>query len=281
MRKGHKDMREKKENNTTIIEYESINEFLNYINHTKVNEAFSHAEQKSKTTTREREEFTKTKSYDEAIELLHSGWEEGTQKLEKVFRDKRKAVIPSTMRKIIVGVQGYQALVPLYLMDIPQNMVSTKVVPIKKKVITIDKNISYNYKVSTEKIIEESVKALQIVNAYEGQSFRCNLNIVFGVSEMLGSKKFIIKLRIKSSNERLNVSKMSFPLVHPSMLRRLFFRWEEVYPEITRRFVGGYGCPMSNYELGKYYKDDYLLPTIIDTDVNKLSTLDDLKNINK
>ena len=204
MRKGHKDMRETKENNTTIIEYESINEFLDYINHTKVNEAFSHAEQKSKVITREREEFTKTKSYDEAIRLLHGGWEEGTQKLEKVFRDKRKAVIPSTMRKVTVGVQGYQALVPLYLMDIPQNMVSTKVVPIKKKVITIDKNISYSWNISAETIIEESVKALQIVNAYEGQSFRCNLNIVFGVSAMFGGKTFIIKLRIKSSNERLN-----------------------------------------------------------------------------
>lgn len=89
----------------------------------------------------------------------------------------------------------------------------------------------------------------------------------------------MIKVRIKSANEKLNISKLAFPLTHPSMLRRLFLRWIEVYPEITKKFVSGYGRPATSYELRKVFPEDYLLPNFILKNVNEIKTVEDLEKI--
>src|SRR5699024_11437952 len=68
------------------------------------------------------------------------------------------------------------------------------------------------------------------------------------------------------SNEKLNISKLAFPLVNPSMLRRLFFRFIEVYPNVTNSFVCGYGRPADSDEIRKIFKNEYLLPNFIRKD---------------
>ena len=120
---------------------------------------------------------------------------------------------------------------------------------------------------------------MQIVKKLEAQGYRCNLNIVLGTTAGYPSKQFVVKVRIKSANEKLNVSKLAFPLVHPSMLRRLFFRFIEVYPHVTKSFVSGYGSPATSNEMRSIFKGEYLLPNFIKKDVNTIKTIDDLENI--
>ena len=162
-------------------------------------------------------------------------------------------------------------------MGVPNNMVTKKIVLMKQKVITLNKSIDYSAGVSADDIMDESIKAMQIVKKLEAQGYRCNLNIVLGTGA--GSKQFIIKVRIKSANEKLNISKMVFPLVHPSTLRRLFFRFIEVYPNITNSFIGGYGRPATSTEMRKIFKGEYLLPNFIRKDVNKINGIDDFESI--
>ena len=69
---------------------------------------------------------------------------------------------------------------------------------------------------------------------------------------------------------------MSFPLVHPSMLRRLLFRLDEVHPTITNDFVYAYGRPMLQSDVVKCFKDDFVLPRFIDVDINNIKSVDDL-----
>ena len=52
------------------------------------------------------------------------------------------------------------------------------------------------------------------------------------------------KVRIKNANERLNLSKVSFPLVHPSYLRRINIRWIERFEYTTKAYNKCYGSPM-------------------------------------
>ena len=120
---------------------------------------------------------------------------------------------------------------------------------------------------------------MQFVKNLKAQGYRCNLNIVLGTTAGYPSKQFIVKVRIKSANEKLNVSKLAFPLVHPSMLRRLFFRFIEVYPNVTKSFVSGYGSPATSNEMRNIFKGEYLLPNFIKKDVNTSKTIDDLENI--
>ena len=119
---------------------------------------------------------------------------------------------------------------------------------------------------------------MQIVKRLESQGYRCNLNIVLGVFK--GTRRFIVKVRIKNANEKLNVSKLAFPMVHPSMLRRLFFRFIEVYPKVTSVFSYGYGQPIKGGALREFLdKKEILLPDTIVKDVNKITSVEDLENL--
>lgn len=221
--------------------------------------------------------FTKTKDFDEAVQLFKNGWSEMANKLVQKLKVIESKTEPTMKPRTCLGVQDYQAAVPLYLIGVPNNMVTKKIVPMKQKVITLNKSIDYSAGVSADDIIDESIKAMQIVKKLEAQGYRCNLNIVLGAGA--GSKQFIIKVRIKSANEKLNISKLAFPLVHPSMLRRLLFRFIEAYPNITNSFIGGYGSPATSTEMRKIFKGEYLLPNFIRKDVNKINGIDDFESI--
>ena len=259
---------------TEVIEYDSLNEFYKYICDTPFNDAFRW---ESHSSVEGSYRFTKTEDFNEAVELFKNGWSDMATKLVQKLKVIESKTEPTMKPKNVLGVAGYQAIVPLYLQGVPNNMVTKKMTPIKQKVITLNKSVDYNGGVSTDQIIEESIKAMQIVKKFEAQGYRCNLNIVIGSSEQ--NLKLYVKIKIKSANEKLNVSKLAFPLVHPSMLRRLFFRFIEVYPHVTKSFVSGYGSPATSNEMRNIFKGEYLLPNFIKKDVNTIKTIDDLENI--
>lgn len=257
-----------------IIEYNSLKEFYDYLVETPYNDAFRWASHSSVDGSYS---FTKTNDFGEAVELFKNGWSDMATKLVQKLKVIESKTEPTMKPKNVLGVAGYQAIVPLYLQGVPNNMVAKKMVPVKQKVVTLNKSIDYSGSVSSDRIIEESIKAMQIVKKLESQGYRCNLNIVLGSSEP--NKALYIKVRVKSANEKLNVSKLAFPLVHPSMLRRLFFRFIEVYPNVTKDFTFGYGIPANSNEMRKIFKGEYLLPNFIAKDVNTIKTIDDLENI--
>jgi len=261
---------------TEVIEYDSLHEFYEYLIHTPFNDAFCWAKHFSVDGDYY---FTKTRDFSEAVELFKNGWSDMATKLVQKLKVIESKTEPTMKPKNVLGVAGYQAIVPLYLQGVPNNMVTKKMTPVKQKVITLNKSIDYNGDVSAAQIIEESIKAMQIVKKLEAQGYRCNLNIVFGTTTGYPSKQFVVKVRIKSANEKMNVSKLAFPLVHPSMLRRLFFRFIEVYPHVTKSFVNGYGSPATSNEMRNIFKGEYLLPNFIKKDVNTIKTIDDLENI--
>lgn len=263
---------------TEVIEFDSLKEFYDYICNTPFNEAFRWANHSSVTGN---EYFTKTKDFNEAVELFKNGWSDMAGKLVQKLKVIESKTVPMMKPRNKLDVCGYQAIVPLYLQGVPTNMVNKKMVPVKQKVITLNKSIDYSCGVSANQIIDESVKAMQIVKKLEAQGYRCNLNIVLGSTAGYDAEKrqLIMKVRIKSANEKLNVSKLAFPLVHPSMLRRLFFRFMEVYPNVTKSFVYGYGTPATSSELRKVFKGEYLLPNFIKKDINSINGIEDLENV--
>ena len=259
---------------TEVVEYDSLHEFYEYLINTPFNDAFCWEKHSSVDGDYY---FPKTKDFSEAVELFKNGWSDMATKLVQKLKVIENKTEPMMKPKNVLSVAGYQAIVPLYLQGVPNNMVTKKMTPVKQKVITLNKSIDYNGGVSADQIIEESIKAMQIVKKLEAQGYRCNLNIVLGSSEP--DIKLYVKIKIKSANEKLNVSKLAFPLVHPSMLRRLFFRFIEVYPHVTKSFVSGCGSPAKSSELREVFKGEYLLPNFIKKDVNTIKTIDDLESI--
>lgn len=263
-----------------VIEYGSMNEFYDYLCKTPFNNSFRWEQHMSVNNT---ESFTQTKSFEQAVDLMKNGWQDMSQKLVQRLKIEEQRMEPVMRPKTVYGVAGYQAVVPLYLNGVPTNMLSKKQVPTKQKVITLNKCINYSWTWETEDIVKESIKAFQIIKKLEANGYRCNLNVILGIRNHKNSNEsYVLKLRVKNSTEKLNLAKLAFPLVHPSMLRRLLFRWEEVYPNVSKGFVGGYGCPMKIEEMQKVFdleKGEYILPAKITKDVTKINTIEDLGDI--
>ena len=266
---------EQKENNTEVIKYDSLSEFYKYICDTPFNEVFRWEKHAS---VEGNKYFTQTENFEEAVDLMKNGWTDMAKKLTQKLKVESSSDCVMTKRKTVYDVVGYQCSVPRYLQGVPTSMVRTKNVPVKQKVITLVKSIDYSASVTTEQIMEESVKALRIIKKLEAQGYKINLDICLGTKER--DANFFVRVRIKNASERLNISKLAFPLVHPSMLRRLMFRWIEVYPKITKSFVDGYGRSATSTDIRSMMKqNEYLLPNLIAKDVESIKTLDDLENL--
>lgn len=202
--------------------------------------------------------FTETANFEEAKDLLLHGWEHGTKEIKG--RVEAKNTGTSMKQKTVYDVAGFQCSVPRYLQGIPTNMINKRIVSQKNKVITINKMCSYSACVSSSTIKTESVKVLQLVNRMEKQGYRVNLNVLFGSEK--GMTKSVVKLRIKSSAQKLNIKQTAFPLVHPSMLRRVVFAvWERSEECSKGGFEYGYGRPSGRGTYERILnKGEYLIP---------------------
>lgn len=215
-------------------EYNSISEFVQTINSRKQNPNMT-----SKYSETATYRFSGTNDYNEAENLLLHGWTEESEKLNEMLKLKS---LKEKSVKNTYDVAGFQCSVPRYLQGIPTNMINQKVVTKKQKIITITKNISYSTSVSKKNIEKESIKVLQLVNNLEKQGYRVILNVIMICEEY--NVVICNKVRIKNASERLNLSKVSFPMVHPSYLRRIMFKWIETFEYTTKKFDICYGKPM-------------------------------------
>lgn len=253
---------------TVLREFKSLEEFYNYITTTEYNKYFKNSMRSSED---DNYKFRGTKSFEEAVELLKNGWEDMSEELNTRIKVKKKSVGSVNRRRNIYDVVGYNPSVPRYLQGIPTNMVRSVNVPVKEKVVTITKSNAYSCAVRKEKIIDESVKVLNVINRLELQGIRCNLNIINCFYNLRLDHCESVKIRIKGANERLNLSKLSFPLAHPSMLRRLLFRYLEVSPTLVEGYNPGYGVSHVNRNV---CKGEYLFESFINGDLKDLKDLD-------
>lgn len=251
-----------------VVEFDSLVEFYDYICNTPLNKTFRWSELSSSRTTRN--EWSGTRSFNEASDLLHNGWTIGAEKLTKQLKVAKLDVQQQTAYRNVLSVCGYQAIVPLYLQGVPNNMVNKKVVPVKQKVITLNKIVSVSSSVSAQTMEQESIKCFQIIKKIEESGIRVNLNL------MISTGHVCVKIRLKSAGERLNVSKLAFPLVHPSMFRRLYFRFVETYPTIPESYSHGYGRVPDEREFKMCCgKNEIMLPTLLrgtnESEIQRLS----------
>ena len=251
-----------KKNNTTVRTFTSISDLVNYIK-TKENckaykdfmndngFLFFHSD------TVGHKEFCGTETWEEAEELLLHGWKHGAREIKRLL-DTKQIYGVETKQKNVYDVAGFQCSVPRYLQGIPTNMVNKKNISQKNKVITINKCIAYASKIKQTEIMSQAVKTLQLVNRLEKQGYRVNLNIIFGTYKW--SYKYLYKVCIKPSSQRLNIKQIAFPLVHPSMLRRVMMMVMEKEEEIElKEMYKGYGYPMKEEVIKQYCNKGELL----------------------
>jgi hypothetical protein len=239
-----------------IQEFSSIQDFTSYLKTAPTSQLFQGVEH-SKTNGFS---FTGTNSFDEAMDLITKGWTIEAERLtQKLKLEKIEA--PKTTRPTY-DVVGYQASVPRYLQGVPTNMVTRKPEIRKQKIVKLYHDITYSFNVDKDKIEEEGVKVLKLVQALEAQGYRIELNVCFLAREGREIPTGLVK--IKGAEERMSISKVAFPLVHPSMLRRLFFRFEECLPNLTNSmFSSCYGSPRGELIKQILPKNAFFVPNFI------------------
>lgn len=224
---------------TNIRNFDSIIDLMNYLEATKDDKRFANESHNGSSW------FCGTENYKEAEDLLLHGDSVNASKIEQKLQSITKSINVSNRTKFYNDVVGFNANVPRYLQGVPQNMINSKKVVVKQPTITLLKSISYSAFWSTESIINESIKALSIVHKIEQSGTRVNLDIIW--SDREGSEEIIYRLNVKKASERLNISKLAFPMVNPSMLRRIFFSALEVEKlNNPQSWAHGYGSPMLN-----------------------------------
>lgn len=205
--------------NTLIREFSSIGELVSFLDTTPANGKYGRDSETN------RYDFAHTHSYKEAMDLLLRGWTEAADKMTRKLKTLPQPA-PVKRQKSVYSVAGHTASVPRYLQGVPTNMIASAPDRRKQPVVVINHSIAYSGWWDASNILKEGIKALQVVQAIEASNRNVKLNIVC-IAEDRGQKRGF-KVTIKQPGERLNISKMAFPLAHPSMLRRMYFKYAEV-----------------------------------------------------
>lgn len=181
-----------------------------------------------------------TSSYDEARKYMLEG-----KLYDNIGADIDRYRTKGTTEKRInkLSIQGHTVVVPLYLQGIPNNMISNKRV-INNKIITIFYSPQAPHYVDQEDLEEGAKKLFENIISLEQQGYRVNLYVI--ECQEGWDNNFGYCIRLKHDRETLNIKKLCFPLVSPSMLRRIGFRIKE---RLYKDWIGsGYGNGVFEYD---------------------------------
>lgn len=226
-----------------------INIFKDTINvsyYETIDELTNHLEQSQSLRYNSAEEgdydFTGTKSLKQAIDLCKYG-DENLRKYiyEQNLKFDNIDTCDKVRRSTVNDVVGFMPNVPNYIMGVPTNMIRDNRTMIKSKIVNVFINITAPWYVDKNDIKRAAAKYVCAINKLEEEGYRCN--VYTGAAAERHSYKNLLIVKIKSDKEPMNLAKMAFPLCHPSMLRRLKFKWMEIIP---LDFGTGYGTPMTN-----------------------------------
>lgn len=187
--------------------------------------------------------FEDVKNYDEALKFLRNGYQPTVNKL----REKMTVKDPGQKRVSFQNnIVGSSPIVPLALKGVPNCMVDTRMKTIKCKVIDIYYDMTCSCRTGSEKIIENGQKMLGAILDLEHQGYRFNLYAIQTYSD--SDSADVLAVKIKSSNQPLDLKRMSFPLTHTAFFRVIGFDWYSKFPKGKYRFGYGHGI---GYELDK------------------------------
>ena len=197
-----------------------------------------------------------TNAYEEAVKLLREGYVEILPRVKSEY--KKNVNILSEKFSIsksrpIDSFCGGIPNVPNTLLGLPKTMLNRD--PIVRRIKTID--IIYSptgpYRVKPKRFIEAGIALLSAIELIERSRIQIRLISCFASSHIQG-EAIIGTVVIKEYSDRLDIQKLCFPLAHPSMLRRIGFKFTETVPGMTKDFTDGYGMAMDYSQFCSLYK---------------------------
>lgn len=189
------------------------------------------------------EEFTGTRNWDKAVELFEDGYTNVLGEIKFGILKNIRATQNQPRRMVKTGVVGYAPHVPNAINGLPNSMIYTERQMQKIKAVTIYYAPTENCNVGVETFIKSGIAMLSAINILELSGIRVNLNVVFfnGTNDGETEGSFGT-VKVKDFREQMDIQKLCFPIVHPSLFRRFGFKWLETTPDMKRSgWSFGYG----------------------------------------
>jgi hypothetical protein len=226
--------------------FHSLNELIDTMETRPLNSVFS----PSKKQSSQKEEydtngkFTGTKSYEEAMSVIKTGYKEPLEKMKKAIL-KIGQTNPSQRPRTKNDFVGFVPNVPNALMNLPITMINREKQPNKSKNIHLTYSFCGSSDVRTHELIKAGINFISLVNSLEKQGYRVKIDALFASSVSKTIAAYTVNL--KAYGQQLNLLKLAFPLVHPAMLRRVSFKYMETAPNLKDKdFLNGYGYPLGH-----------------------------------
>lgn len=230
--------------------FKNRQELISYLKNAKTSLAFSSKELASQIICDNQTNWTKTKSFEEALKLFEYGWYEDFDKflVQKKQIDKyfpyvaKKKTYHNYVCGSVPNVVNAINNLPLSMRKIyddnnPQN------------IITINYNCSYPWITTQKQIFNNGLLTLSLIDFFDSLGYRVDLRF-YEISKN-GNQILYIDTILKSSGEKINLQKFYFAFCNPSFLRRIIFRVVETTQGLNSNWTYDYGICMSTEEIKK------------------------------
>lgn len=230
--------------------FKSRQDLISYLKNAKTSFAFQGIELASHKVSADNTEWTKTKSFEEALKLFECGWYED---FDKFLVQKRQIdkYFPYVSRKkayhnyVCGGVPNVVNAInnlPLSMRKIYENNNS-------QNIITIYYNCSYPWFTTQKQIFNNGLLTLSLIDFFDSLGYRVDLRF-YEISKT-GNQILYTDIILKASGEKINLQKLYFAFCNPSFLRRIAFRVVETTQDLNRQWTFGYGRYMQTKEIKK------------------------------
>lgn len=186
-----------------------------------------------------------TESFEEAVELMQTGYKDVLPQIKQGLSNSMKALSKqfsrTDMRRPRNLPIGFIPNVPNAILNLPDSMIDIKLTPQKRKTLTITYVMAGSCGTRAEMWIKAGISLLTAIKIIErkGISVKIDASFYCGTEDgetVMGS------VTVKHFGQPLDLQKLCFPLVHPSMFRRMGFKFLETTPVLTKPgFSWGYG----------------------------------------
>lgn len=226
-------------------EFSSIFELINTLKE-RPNNKFMRDEHSSQTTGNS--SWSGTNTYEEAESLLIYGYNDPVKNIKSNLIKNKKLV--SKMYNLIPKpiatnqVVGFVPNMPNALMGLPKSMISVEKINRNKKTISIIYATGGAVGIEPKTLESAGTALVSAINLIELAGIQTRLSIGF-IPSVKGRQIIFPTVNIKNFNERFSLQKICFPMVHPSMFRRIGFKYLETCPSMEEDFSCGYGRPAS------------------------------------
>jgi hypothetical protein len=198
------------------------------------------------------QEFTGTRSFDEARNLMVSGWSEPLERIETIRDQVRQRVglIDGNQFQFDHAPYGTRLDVSAYSVGSPLALLQAYEEPERRKTrfvrILVDTSVSWMVDKKDIQIRGAAIVALCDALNTLGYSTEVWATSSIGADMKSGGPKFVALVPVQGVGEPWDVRSAMFPLAHASFLRRIVFGlMESLSADERQRFgvPGGYGYP--------------------------------------